>query len=779
MTPTRSAASRKKRSSIAKSLDYINGVGNRTAVVTDSRQTQSAKPLRQLRKVPRPPRGDIFDIPTSPGRQPKAAFNLSPRRSTRLHSNAQAQSSPLKPSNRTKRAVVDRQEHNVEMEEEYAEDDHDVEEDEEEDQRLPSDRINHEPLGANEDYEFYGNFNLFSDGAGSAHHSSDSRGATPSASLRQDLDRAEQFVWTSTPLKKSSRNQDLDDSPGSITRKQGPSEAYRSTPNTTGPPPSVVINKGLDTVLETPPAKRQPIRKYQSISPAADIDNDGDAEMGEDHDVTRNNGQDEIRSDDDSAIEYSDSSNSSLFVRQDTITAPDIPSSEPQLIQHPSPDQNTTQLHPPGSAEDEEGTAPQAGPSGTRRTRKDGPASPRELPSKRLKGAVERPGSKEAPRIQRIRNRKSVIITNFPGVKNIESLIDSGEVEEENPESDSLDPEGQASVHESEQDSEYEASDSGNETEAEPETELKEPEKISPRHAEALKLGRQQQNWQTLINVEHDIKKNITTNSTMKINFEATLETIQFLQGWYEDIYRRSKPSRTLSSTEAQKHADMLEGISLDGDNIMSQIADLINAKNMSSHNEVRKLFDGFETNIMPVMIQLVFAIFDAYHSNSRRFTILYRHLQRALEVLSWFSTRMNALSKEKTMRCHTRTQALVKPLEELVEASKFHSFERPESQTSRQNSRTKSRKEAVVTRPPWTDAEGAALFAGLRRYQGPGRYAIILKEFPALKRRTIQELRQMAQEKGDQILALADVRDELSTPEGRERWHWLVSVRH
>ncbi|KAL4869511.1 hypothetical protein BDV12DRAFT_167853 [Aspergillus spectabilis] len=782
MTPTRSAASRKKRNSTAEALDLLNSLMNRNASVADARQTQSANPPRQTRNLPRAPRPDIFDVPISPMPLPKP----SPRRSSRLQSNIEVQSSPLKWSNRTNRVDMDHREDSVEEGED----------------RLPSYRKDHEPVDENEDIDFYGNFNLISDSVGSAPRSPDYRSPTPSVLLRQGLEQAENAEWTSSPNKRKQPNPGPEASIKNKRMKQITSGAYRSTPDRAGPPPSVMINNGLDEVLETPLSKRLPSRSHQRYSPAAD--NDGDVSSGEDHDVTRNNDQNEYHDDGGLVPEPADSvsSKSSFFVRQDPVPEPETPPSKRQhsadnrarqankLNRPPTINYTTMHSNSPDSAAPEGRTPPQAVPSGTGRTRSNRAAQPHERSSNPPVGGLERSESNKTYETRGIWNRRSRLVTNYPNQEHRESSWEFGEpeVEVSEPEWDTSDSEREPSRHEEEApahdgetDLEREASESARERETEPESETTEPEIISPQHKEALRFGQQQRNWETLIKTEHDIRQNTNTNSTTKETFKDTIDTILFSQHWYEDLCRRSGSSGKLSSKEAQERVKVLRGIFLDGDRFMDDIFDLIDHHRKSAHKRGRKLFDGFEANIIPAMIQLVFAVFDAYHSHHQRFPAVYDHLHEALKVLSWFCTRMNALAMEKNMRCRTRAQDLVKPLQELVNASESDSLKEPKSDSSDQDGQPETHQDRrwplpAVPRRPWTDAEGAALFAGLRRHQGLGRYGMILGDFRELKGRSIRELREMAQEKGGQILN--NMRDQISTPEGREEWRWLLSVR-
>ncbi|KAL4874769.1 hypothetical protein BJY04DRAFT_224677 [Aspergillus karnatakaensis] len=796
MTPARTPSSRKKRKSTDQtdqSLDYLNGLsGSSTA---NNRQTQSANPPRKRRNLTRAPRRDIFEIPIAPEPQPSTASNSSPRRSTRLQYHAELPRSPLRQLQRTDHSIMKPRK--------------DTAEEEEEEPRLPSHPADYEPDDENVDTGFQGLLDLFE--SDNVHRSPSSRSATPSAALRQDLKHAEQYVSASSPIKRKSPMLDPQNRTKNRRTRHTLSGGHTWGLNT-DEQPFVVINKGRDIVHETPPSRERSTRGHPAPSHAAETVED--VELVEGHYMTSSNHGHGGHDDGESVRESANppSSDSDLFVRQNLSPELEAPSrqhkqtpgtSAPQPVDTTPSKANRTTVASQSSDSvepDEERVFAEAKSSESRQVRGNQSARPSKPSPRRPYGDAERPESSRAYRTRGIKNRRSRVVIGYSTRGGGESSRQASEPErgDSGLEEDRTRVPGREASQHNEEVSEYNGDDleNGGQSEAEEtaqkplgardmglESQPIEVKAISSRHKQAMKFGVQQRNWEALIDKERDIRRFSAKSSCVDDDFRDAIDTVLFLKGWYEDLGRRSRSSGRLPSNEAQERLKVLDGIHLDGDNFLEDVSISIKYGTAASRQRGRKRTKGFEANIIPSLIQLVFVIFDTYHSNSRRFHAIYGHLYRALEVLHWFCSRVRSLSMENSIRYESRVRQLVNPLAELVRAAKRGDLERPPAESYDEDdvpepSNDRRGDLQFENRQPWSNIEGAALFAGLSRHQGPDRFALILRNFPQLKRRTIQELRETAQEKGEQVLNNPTVQDELATPEGRDKWKYLLILR-
>ncbi|KAL4922891.1 hypothetical protein BDW62DRAFT_4374 [Aspergillus aurantiobrunneus] len=736
MAPTRSAASRRKRNSTNTSLDFLNSVMNSRASVADERQTQSARSARQLRNVPRAPRRDIWELPDSPERSQSpitrspplaAAETPTPRRSARLQSENVLPESPLRTSRRTKRADIDYREDNM---------------DEGESWQSSREGTSQESVDESKDPDIFddgsndliGNLNLFSD---------EDRELSPSAfQLEQSLEQSGRFESTqSTPIK-AAPNQSPKSATGSQISLQSASKSYRSTPEVLVPAPSVVIRSSPHKVPETP-LRRQLTRS--SPAPSRVKDDDGDVGMDDnEHEHMEINGYDD---DEVSDYENTDSSSSSgLFVLQDSPHWSSLPatrsrkhrqSADTHVLRSGKSITVPTVNHASETSwYDRRRSSSQEAPSSPRQSGVHRLNRPRKSPSSRPVSEANHRESSRTLASRRIRNRASRIVINYS------------------------------------------------------DKETPEPESSYPRCKEALKFGRQQKNWEQLINEARRMKRKNTVNSAMEEHFKDITDLIDYLQQWYEGLYQRTEPFRRLSSKDVWKHEKLLRNILLEGNKILDYVYDKVTEGRKSSRNRGRKIFEAFEAGIIPAIIELIFAAFDAYHSNSKGFPDIYDHLHAVLAILLDLSNRMTSLTmekyvltKERYVPTTTSCQYLRYPLQELIQASKTDLLKDIEPDSSDHGSdinESSDQDEDIpppATQRPWTDAEGYALLDGLLRHHGPGRYALIMRDFgDKLRGRTIGELRQKARETHDQFVP--QIEDQLRTREGREEWRWLLSVR-
>ncbi|KAL4959016.1 uncharacterized protein BDV14DRAFT_185501 [Aspergillus stella-maris] len=703
MTSTRSSGPRRKRKTTA--LDILNSISNKSNDVLheDERLTQSARPARQLRNMPRAPRRDIWDIPNSPepphdsvtSSSPLAAAEAqTPRRSTRLNNRTDLQDKLVRSSPRINHATVNYQYEDGEGDSKQSQPEGDDDDDSAEDNEGSE-------APEEEDYDMMENFNLFSD---------DDRYPSPAAfQLEQNLEQSGRFESAqSTPHKNA------------------------TSPRAWSTSPAVVIENGPNKVLETPLAERRQLRIRAVQSPAKD--DDGDVDMDESEDMINNGDDNSEQSDDASPGPSSSNSSSGLFVRQDSPDPSSGRSLRPRQQGQPTygrtlrshKSQMSTNYRSPSSSQSSEPSRSDGRQSPSQDVSPRPRRSTRRRPSPPVRRSITssaRQLSSGALASRRIRNRSSRVVYNYAPA------------------------------------------------------ESPEPESDYPQHKDAMKIGNQEHNWRTLIDearkIENLANSRSQDDSSMEEYLGDMLQLIERLQQRHESLQEGSDLSSNEQGEYAQQSAKVLDKIKFVGDQILDDVYVIVEER--EDEEESRELFDAFEARIIPDLIRLTFAFFDQYHSNPRRYPKAYNLLFRTLNILYGLSDRMLALVKEKYVRTVTRCKSLLLPLQGLKTACKDGLLKNPRSkQSGRDSGAGPVERQQPAT---WTDAEGEALLAGLQRHTGPGRYAYIRRDFPAvLGTRMLPELQEQARFLHDCIVP--EMQYQINAPGGRQQWDWLLSVR-
>ncbi|KAL3450031.1 hypothetical protein BJX65DRAFT_271238 [Aspergillus insuetus] len=696
MPPTRSGSSRSRKRPSA--VDILNNVMSGKDSAAESRQVQSAQPVRQLRNIPRAPRRDIWEVPnfpepaqrtTSQSSPPAAAEPFTPQRSTRLHNLAQVQSSPTMARTRAKSTRVEHFDSNVDEGNSW----HSSQQPSGDE----SDDGEEESIG--DDIDFYGNFNVFSDDTPLS-RSSSTKSPTPSAALRQDLERVEQAQVARSESGTPRRVIELRSRKKQDTRPRS-TRSTRSTRSAAEPGPSALINRSPSKVRETPVPDRR--RKSSRLSSLRAQDADGDVEMG-------NYGSSPVNGHQDAADEDTRSAQ--------TASNSNAPSSE---------------ADPP--------SLPDTGAGKLGRPSRPLPVESRKSGSRRMfSWSPTTDSSSNASAASQESNRQEGETQNPSSLRQASRAEHSGfrwTPEERRPRKRSR-RRVTFSQKTPEQESPY------------------------PRFKEAMKVGQQHENWKALIKEARLMER--PNDLALTKRFQDIIDLISHSQTW----------------------------ISTEGDAILDLVFHRVTKRKESSQERGLKLFREFEVRVIPAMVRLVFATFDAYHTDPERFAPIYNHLHRALSLVLRFCNRMRSLTREQYVRCFTRSKNLLLPLRTLIEASESDSLKKskpepePETETDSESDSSDgvisiASDDDVASAPvptfrQFSDVEGRALLDGLQQYQGRERYIQILKNFSELEGRTLSEIR----EESRRICAKYEplIRDELRTPEGREPWRWLLSVR-
>ncbi|KAL4979776.1 hypothetical protein BDW66DRAFT_127228 [Aspergillus desertorum] len=822
MAPTRSAASRKRKST-ANALEILNTLKKRDKI-TDYRETQSARPARQLRNVPRAPRRNIFDIPgfesaelprrrtvhsspiatarplnprvtpvlediwgnykptsfpehpESPNTESTAPKPTTWRRATRqksVQNQSEMQRSLRRTANHVKRREVDYRDHEEYMSEGDSWQSSFREGTGNESASETGDRNSL----ADEENEL-SQIDLFSD---------DDRHLSPSAQqLGQTLEQSGRFKSAQTTPNKRSTPQRVPDSGIKSQRTaQSSSKSYKSTPRAAVPCPPVVVPNSPNRIPETPLSRRL-TRSRLAPSQAQDNDDDrvmgeneleivardGDADMGEDEGMAKEGGGDDTGFNHGTADSPNTNygSDSSAFVRQDSPEPSSLPATQSGELPQPVNGHGlrlgesvavppSTSREPPEASGPSLQTSPQDTPNIPRWSGRPNIVSTANAASvAQGRGATSGSGSPDAPNSRRHPDGSQIIRPCQPSQRH--------------PTSRPI-PETSTGVLASRRIRGRRSRMTYNHTAHQ----NSEQESSYPQCKEAMKLGQQQQNWNALIREAHKMRQTLDPASTER--FKDIIDLIEYLRQWYEDLHQRSKPAQGLCLKDARKHEEILDCILSEGNLLLDYVHDTVIKR--GNRERGRTLFERFEACVIPEIIELVFSIFDTYHLVPKHSPDIYHHLHRALTLLHGLCERMKILAKEGYVRTTTRTEYLLRPLQKLIKSSISGLLQNTETDPLDQDVEVieSTDVDTPVTRPqrPWTDAEGIALMDGLIKHQGPSRYTFIMRDFAdQLKRRTISELRDKAQQA--YALYKPRIQEELRTREGREKWQWLVSVQ-
>lgn len=765
MTLTRSAASR-KRNSTTNALDILNSL-NKKAKAIDDRETQSARPVRQLRNVPRTPRRDIFDIPgsESPEHSRRATIQSLPiaaarpinyrenpvlediwtgyapssfsehpqspdtrssrstaepasqRRSTRLRSvrtQPEIPSSPHRASTDVKRREADHEDEEI-MEEYTWQLSHEAT-----DNESASETGDRNSL-ASEENELYP-VDLFPD---------DDRSVSPSAQqLDQTLEQSGQFgPAQSTPNKGSTPRRASNSDTRSQRVVQSSPKSYRPTLRAAVPSPSAVVHNSPNRIHGTSLSRRSTRSRPSALqtqdddgdgmidgNAAKSIARDGDVGMYEDEHSAKDRDDDDTGSDHETAeLPNLDVGSDSSVSGQDSSANPSLPATQSGEPSHPSTSHDLrlgASVTPPPSVSRESSEASEA--SGPAKTQ----PSPRDTPSRK----------RQSGRLNTVSAANAVLVAQespasrprFPDAPNRRESTDDARMARPGQPS----PERLTSESSSEESTRalavrrirrrgsrlvfnYEAH------------QTPEPESSYPRCKEAMELGQQQRNWKALILEAHKMGKRLKPASTER--FKDMIDLIEYLHQWYESIHQHPRPAQSLWSKDSRKHEEILGCILSEGNLILDHVYDTI--INRGNRERGRRLFEKFEACVIPKIIELVFAIFDAYHSHPRRSPSIYHHLHRAITLLRDLCERMTILTKEGYVQTSTRTENLLRPLQKLIKASESGLLQNGETDSLDQDvdviESTDEDTPTVLSRRPWTDTEGIALMDGLIKHQG------------------------------------------------------------
>ncbi|KAL4937589.1 hypothetical protein BDV06DRAFT_202587, partial [Aspergillus oleicola] len=513
-----------------------------------------------------------------------------------------------------------------------------------------------------------------------------------------------------------------------------PHKDASSSPRAWSTSPAVVVHRLLNHVPATPLSEQRQLRNRPIQSPARD--EDGDVDMDEDEYMATKVEDDSAGSDVGSPDPPSSSSGSGLFVRQnspDPSLRPSLRSRKQQvstnarvLRSHKSAGVSAARSSPTSEQSSEESESGR-----TRLPSQDAPARPRRStrrqpsPPSRLRATgATRQSSTGALASRRIRGRASRIIYNYTA------------------------------------------------------RESPEPESKYPHYKDAMKIGKQQENWKILIDEAREMMKKKASSSSrddlsMEEYFGDMQKLIDLLNWPYENLHQSSKLSHDLRKKDAQQFVDLLERIKCVGHRALDDVYRF--GVDRDDEEKACEIFGAFEAHMIPALIRLSFTVFDRYHSSPRRFPEAYNHLFRTMSVLFELSDRMATLVQERCVRTVTRCKNLQSPLKELIKASKDGLLKRTERASPEQEHEIRVKE--PKKQDPWTETEGAALMNGLQQHLGLGRYALIQRDSGGvLGRRTIPELREKARFAYDRIVP--QIQDKISTRQGREQWHWLLSVR-
>ncbi|KAE8356487.1 hypothetical protein BDV28DRAFT_127074 [Aspergillus coremiiformis] len=281
----------------------------------------------------------------------------------------------------------------------------------------------------------------------------------------------------------------------------------------------------------------------------------------------------------------------------------------------------------------------------------------------------------------------------------------------------------------------------------------------------ALKLGGQKANWDAVVDEARMLKE--VARPPIAEFFSEFQALTSDLQDRYADIVDYLNAERRPRRATMRECDDFLDAILAQGHSFLDY------ACNHHQEEEISELVDEFEAHLVSGMADVMLPCFEAYCKDGGYFPKAYHHLHRVLDVFLRLCRRIYSMVKEGYVESKSRGHSLLRPLQKLLMALEEDWFKQGAPPPAPQ------RGLSIKHGKKWSEDEGSALLDGLQLYQDRDRYARILKHFQdKLRGRTIRSVREKAQQLHDKLLSSMIEPDELETEEGRQRWHWLLSVR-
>lgn len=236
---------------------------------------------------------------------------------------------------------------------------------------------------------------------------------------------------------------------------------------------------------------------------------------------------------------------------------------------------------------------------------------------------------------------------------------------------------------------------------------------------EAMRLGGQRVNWLILTRTARKLKQLV--DPALAESFVDIWTTIRVLSRLYGE--RDNRPSdMTLRQCD-----NLFGSIRCEGERLLDQAYHLATRPD-GARAEVYAcdLVDEFEARVIPEMVKLVFACFNAYYTDADIFPGIHEHFRRVLVLLRQLCDRTTSMKMQRIVHGTVRCKELGRALNAIIKALDSRDLRRrksarPYSPISDKSGQGGLRGSIVIeddTSREWSQDEGLALIDGLRTYQ-------------------------------------------------------------
>ncbi|RAL17299.1 uncharacterized protein BO97DRAFT_439264 [Aspergillus homomorphus CBS 101889] len=297
----------------------------------------------------------------------------------------------------------------------------------------------------------------------------------------------------------------------------------------------------------------------------------------------------------------------------------------------------------------------------------------------------------------------------------------------------------------------------------------------SPWFQKALKADNQKQSWKAIIRQGRKFARVSQSSSTAEL--DLIQKPLRSFIALYIGLLEGLKDGRGPSEYEASRCDRLLRKVVKERCRLRDKVYHL-SKRGTSFKEQSMALVRAFYKEVIPPMARLLLLCYEVYYMDEKLFLESYEHLGKSLTVLSesckWVDSIAQCLDSITCLESDLR-----RALEKLVQSLNYGRLKKPERpKTPEQGTEVVVARKARITSKEWTKDEEMALIRGLKihpeaaqnRYQSVRSFS--LKE---LKDRHILDIRLKSREMYTAIRP--QIREELKTAEGQQKWAWLMSI--
>ncbi|PYH89027.1 hypothetical protein BO71DRAFT_488286 [Aspergillus ellipticus CBS 707.79] len=288
---------------------------------------------------------------------------------------------------------------------------------------------------------------------------------------------------------------------------------------------------------------------------------------------------------------------------------------------------------------------------------------------------------------------------------------------------------------------------------------------------EASKHDGQETNWQKLTKRAQYLRTK--ASRAQAADFQRIKAEISSSTGLLRGICQGLQEGDGPSENDVESCAATLHSIAAQGRDHLDEVYHLSTG---GEPRKAKRVVKGFEEHVLPPLVQLLLACFQAYNTNSPLFPEAYDRLDGTMDVLLQLCVHIHRLVQGGYVQYSAISSGLRLPLKKLrksLEDDGWGGGALPEKAYLRRPRTQKfTRYTPRVAMRGWSQEEEFALIEGLQRFQGPDRYYQIWRQYrEQLSKREMREVREESERLHDRILPQIAGSD-------RSRWEWLLKVR-